>query len=279
MEHVVHRKALGDRRKPLADIGNDIELPISRKSVAKVLDGYGYHRRVVRKVPFLKKAQKRARLAWAHEMRNMDEEGWMDVIWSDESYVHLDKTSRIYVTCTADEEYNDDCVIPTFKQSNVRVMVWGCIAHGWKGPLVILEYPGGKGGGMTAERYREQVLEGVLEDAICDFQAKRPGICFQQDGAPCHKAKSTHRWFSARKIPLFPHPASSPDLSPIEPVWHELKKRIRKHRPVPTTFESLKKVVMEEWEKLDIADINKHTSKMVERVEAVRKAKGGHTKF
>jgi hypothetical protein len=36
---------------------------------------------------------------------------------------------------------------------------------------------------------------------------------------------------------------------------------------------------MEEWEKLDIADINKHTSKMVKRVEAVRKAKGGHKKF
>lgn len=36
---------------------------------------------------------------------------------------------------------------------------------------------------------------------------------------------------------------------------------------------------MEEWEKLDIADINKHMSKMVEQVEAVWKAKGGHTKF
>jgi Transposase len=277
MEHTVHRKALANRRRPLADIGNDIEPPISRKSVAKVLDGYGLHRRVGRKVPFLKKAQKRARLAWAREMRNMNEEGWMDVIWSDESYVHLDdKNGRIYVTCTADKEFKDECLILTFKQSNIWLMVWGCIAHGWKGPLVILEYPGGKGGGMTAQQYQEQVLDGVLEDSLREIRAKRPGIRFQQDGASCHKAKSTHRWFSDRKIPLFPHPA---DLSPIEPVWHELKKRIREHRPIPTTFESLKKVVMEEWENLDVADINRHTSKMIERVDAVRKAKGGHTKF
>jgi hypothetical protein len=33
---------------------------------------------------------------------------------------------------------------------------------GVKGPLVVLEYPGGKGGGMDSNRYREQVLEGVL---------------------------------------------------------------------------------------------------------------------
>jgi hypothetical protein len=133
-------------------------------------------------------------MAWAHKMSNMDEEGWMDVIWSDKSYVHLDdKTSSVYVTHSADEEYKDDCVILTFKQFNVRVMVWGCVTHEWKGLLVILEYPGGKGGGMTAERYREQVIEGVLEDTICDFWVKRPGIRFQQDGASCHKAKSTHQ--------------------------------------------------------------------------------------
>jgi transposase len=106
----------------------------------------------------------------------------------------------------------------------------------------ILEYPGGKGGGMTAQQYQEQVLDGVLEDALRDIRAKRPEIRFQQDGASFHKAKSTHQWFSDRKIPLFPHPANSPDLSPIETVWHELKKRIREHRPIPTTFESLKKV-------------------------------------
>ena len=41
----------------------------------------------------------------------------------------------------------------TFKQSSIRVMVWGCIMNGQKGPLVVLEYPGGKGGGMNSSRY------------------------------------------------------------------------------------------------------------------------------
>jgi hypothetical protein len=33
---------------------------------------------------------------------------------------------------------------------------------GKKGPLIALEYPGGHGGRMNAERYQKQFLEGVV---------------------------------------------------------------------------------------------------------------------
>jgi hypothetical protein len=49
-------------------------------------------------------------------------------------------------------------------------MVWGCIMKGVKGPLIILEDLGGKGGRMTAARYREQVLEGALIDFHQDMK-------------------------------------------------------------------------------------------------------------
>jgi transposase len=94
---------------------------------------------------------------------------------------------------------------------------------GWKGPLVVLEYPGGKGGGMNTARCREQVLEGVLKDFYKQMDVERDGVIFQQDGAASHRSKSMKKWFSDHEIPLFFHPASSPDISPIEPVWHELK--------------------------------------------------------
>ena len=62
----------------------------------------------------------------------------------------------------------------------------GCIMKGRKGPLVVLEYPGGKGGGMNTDRYREQVLEGVLKDFYKQMDAERDGVIFQQDGAMSH---------------------------------------------------------------------------------------------
>ena len=44
----------------------------------------------------------------------------------------------------------------------MRVMVWACIMKGRKGPLIVLAYPGGKGGRMNSAQYKDQVLEGVL---------------------------------------------------------------------------------------------------------------------
>jgi hypothetical protein len=41
----------------------------------------------------------------------------------------------------------------------------------------------------------------------------------------------------------------------------------------------LKRATLEEWEKIEIEVINKYTGRMEDIVEAVRKAKGGHTRF
>jgi len=73
-----------------------------------------------------------------------------------------DDRGRIYITRSADEEYNEECLVPTFKQSSVHIMIWGCIMKGKKDLLVVLNYPGCKGDGMNSKRYQEQVLDSVL---------------------------------------------------------------------------------------------------------------------
>ncbi|KAF9477900.1 hypothetical protein BDN70DRAFT_774423, partial [Pholiota conissans] len=90
------------------------------------------------------------------------------------------------VTRRPGEELLDCCVVPTFKQSSVWVMVWGCIMKGWKGPLIVLEYPGGKGGGMNSARYQEQVLDGQLAGFYSELKKRKQRIYFQQDNAPSH---------------------------------------------------------------------------------------------
>ncbi|GLB43951.1 putative encoded by [Lyophyllum shimeji] len=158
-------------------------------------------------------------------------------------------------------------------------MVWGCIILGQKGPLIVLEYPGGKGQSMNSERYREQVLEGVLLDFHARMKAARGSVTFQQDNAPSHKSKATKRWFASQAIPLLFHPSSSPDLNPIEPVWHELKARLRTLPHPPNTVEALKDAVYHVWDELPVEDIDKHIRRMPDRVTAVLAAKGGHTQF
>ncbi|KAF9034144.1 hypothetical protein BJ165DRAFT_1318752, partial [Panaeolus papilionaceus] len=120
---------------------------------------------------------------------------WAKVIWSDECYVQLgDHKGRVYITRCPDKPLLEQCTVPTFKQSPVCVIVWRCIMDGEKGPLIVLEYPGGKGGGMTSARYQEQVLEGGFFHHYQDMKKKKGSIYFQQDRAPSHTSKITKDW-------------------------------------------------------------------------------------
>jgi transposase len=108
---------------------------------------------------------------------------------------------------------------------------------------------------------------------------ERGYVVFQQDKAPSHHAKSTITWLSRNLIKTFPHPPSSPDLSPIEPLWKTLKTLIRSRSHIPSNIEELKAVVCEAWEQITEHDINCHVKHMEEKVQAVLEAKGGHTKW
>lgn len=277
--HII-REARKNRRAPFSEIGNQLGLKVNEITIRRVLHHAGYHRRVARKVPFLTKRHRQARMGWARLYRRYTQQQWSKIIWSDEAYIYLgDDRGRIFVTRRADEEYLEDCLVPTFKQSPVRVMVWGCIIGGRKGPLIVLEYPGGKGGGMNTKRYCEQVLEGVLLDFYKDMTRARGPIQFQQDNASCHVSKRTKEWLSDHDVSLLYHPPNSPDLSPIEPVWHELKKIIRALPHPPTSVDALKSAVFTAWDQLDVADVDKYILSMPDRVAAIFQAKGGHTRF
>ena len=280
MERHLVRESLSNRQKPFCEIANATSPRISPSTVRNILARKGYHRRVAKKVPYLTRAHKRVRLAWARLCKAYTLRIWRKKIWSDECYIYLgDNRGRIFVTRRPGEEFHDECCVPKFAQSSVRVMVWACIMKGRKGPLVVLEYPGGRGGGMNSTWYQEQILEGVLKHFYHQVSKEESGIEFQQDGAASHRSKSTMEWFRQNQIPLFYHPPCSPDLSPIEPVWLELKKRLRSLPHLPTTIPQLIQVVKNIWEELPISDIDKHIDTMDKRVKAVFAAKGGHTSF
>jgi hypothetical protein len=153
----------------------------------------------------------------------------------------------VWVTRAVDEAYDEDCVVPTFKQSPICLMVWGCIMHGDKGPLVVLEYLGGRGGGMMADRYQEQVLDKVLYNYYL-WKSEERGmgmVIFQQDGTSSHTAKSTVAWLDRNRIETFPYTASSPDLSPIKSLWKKLKSLIHSCSHIPTSLHKRKTAVLE----------------------------------
>lgn len=132
---------------------------------------------------------------------------------------------------------------------------------------------------MTASWYIKQVLDGQLKEFYKDMKHERRGVVFQQDNASSHRAKKTKRWFEKASIPHLFHPANSPNLNAIEPVWHELKKRLRALPHPPTTYDSLCDVILQVWEDLPFENVDKHIARGPDHVQAVLAARGGHTKY
>lgn len=273
-------QAVKHRRMSLRALGKTISPQISGNTARRVLADAGYHRRVAVHKPYLTKEHKIFRQKWAKKYEHWQTNLWEHVIWSDECYVYMgDNGGPVYVTRRPDKTLDDGCTIKSFKQSNIRVMVWACIAYNKKGPLLLLDYPGGRGGGMNSERYVEQVLSEPLLNFYNNLKRHRRYMSFQQDNAPPHVAKATIRWFNRNNVRLFPHPASSPDLNPIENLWHLLKIHIRARDHPPTSTAELQQAVREAWESLTVDDINVLVRSMPDRVHAVLQAKGGHTKY
>ena len=101
-------------------------------------------------------------------------------------------------------------------------MVWGSIAHGIKSQLIIVA------GNMTAVKYRDEILRPVA--------VQQRNLILQQDNARPHVARVCQDFLANNNIAPLAWQPYSPDLTPIEHMWDELDRRVRKRRGGHTRY-------------------------------------------
>jgi transposase len=276
LNHHVER----NRRQPLADITQHVNTftipPVASRTVKRALNkALGLNAHVAAKKPFLKKVHRQARHRWARGHRGWGEKDWHHVIWTDESSVEIGKDSRVpWVWRRPGERYDEGCLAPTFKSGRQSLMIWGCIAYGRLGPLIRIP---------KEERSGADYVRLVLADTLWDFYSElyeeRGLVAVMEDGAPVHRCKLASNFRTSHFMEVFPHPAQSPDLNPIEHLWKILKTRINARENIPKNADEMWSAIQEEWKKIDVEMVNTLVTSMPARVEAVLKVKGGSTKY
>jgi transposase len=249
---------------------------ISEDTVRRVLrHELGMHARISAPKPFLKAVHKERRLAWAKAYQGWGKEDWKCVIWTDESSVEIGKSSRMeWVWRRPGERLLEQCLKPTFKSGRQSLMVWGSFAHGRLGPLVRMPKDERKG-----SDYVRLILSGPLWDFYSSLVEERGIAAVVEDGAPVHTCKAARNWRSTQQMEVFPHPAQSPDLNPIENIWYVLKTAVNRRPVMPKNVDEMWVALQQEWAKIDIDLLNNLAEGMPNRVCAVLEAKGGHTKY
>ena len=255
-------------------INNILPSPVTPQTVRNALKSNNFRSVIKQKRPLLKKAHREDCLKFARYHENWTVEDWKRVLWSDETKINrIGSDGRVYTWKKKGEPLSDRTTTPTVKHGGGNnLMVWGCM--GWNGVGRLTEVQGI----MDAKQYCE-ILEDGLVDSFEELDIEEGERIFQQDNDPKHTSKLATEWFEDNNIHLLVWPAQSPDLNPIEHLWVHLKNRMKKYPNPPKGVHELWERVAEEWNKITAETCQNLIESMPRRIEAVIKAKGGHTKY
>ena len=254
-------------------INSIIPTPICSQTVRNTLKEAFLKAIVKKKKPLLSATHRKSRLAFALKHQHWTVEDWKWIIWSAETKINrIGSDGQEYMWKRKEEGLTFREVKGTVKFGGGSLMVWGCI--GWNGVGILSEVEGR----MDAEQY-VAILEAGLLQSMEESGIPEDEIIFQQDNDPKHTSRRAQIWFEEQGIKLLDWPAQSPDLSPIEHTWFHLKRRLSDYERAPKGVHELWDRVVVEWGKISVEECQKWIESMPRRIQAVIKAKGGHTKY
>lgn len=274
-DRLLLRMCVGGRTRTTSSLRmewqNAIGVPVSRTLVNGRLIQAGYRARRPLRKPLLKQNHRQRRLQWARDHLRLGPQHWNHVIFSDESRFEVYRhDGRIRVRRRVEELYHEACILPRVQAGGGGVTVWGAFHAGAKSDLVILD------GNLDQHQYRR-----ILEQTMLPFarQTFQDNFVFQDDNAPAHRARTVAAFLQNQGVEQLPWPAYSPDMNPIENLWAEVTRGLNNLEHQPTNVDELRQAIIDVWAAIPVNTLRNLSEGMPRRVEALRAAAGGHTRY
>lgn len=274
-DRIIHRSHIRDRFRTAVDTARQTigthGREVSVYTIRRRLRERGLRARVPYRGPILDEAKRERRLRWARTHRRWTLARWRSVLFSDETRICVHRPDRReHVWRRRGERFQRDCIREADRWGGASIMAWAAISFKSRTPLVMLD------GNLNAQRYVDE----ILQREVIPFLDEHPEIqFFQQDNARPHSARLSRDFLEDNDVQVLDWPPYSPDMSPIEHLWDQLKTAISRRRPRPGNRRQLIAAAQEEWDNIPQERIQTLFNSMRRRCSACVEAQGGHTRY
>lgn len=243
---------------------------VSDQTVRRVLKRHGLRSYKAFRGPILQRHHRRKRKAFSALTASWTSE-WGQILFTDECRVSL-KTSdaRMRVYRPRGKRYDDRFIQEYDRWGRHSVMFWAGITRDHRTDIVFLDEM------LTAERYQDLILEPHVVPFLETYENT---WILQQDNARPHVARSTSDFLSSRGIAVLPWPSFSPDLNPIEHLWDNIKRKLKKMSHQPQNRVQLKEALQFLWLTYPQQAVRRLIDSMPRRMRECVRKRGGHTHY
>lgn len=242
---------------------------ISKTTIRRRLHERNIKTFVVRKQPHISEKNRRLRLQFALDHVNKPIEFWRSILWTDETAISFDGTyGKHFYRSDPKEKRFREIVQHTRHSKGGKIIIWGCISYNGAGPIVKCPEK------MTSPHYLAILHEYAIPagDGLIGTH-----FVLQQDNAPIHTSNMIKTFISGIPLNVLKWPPQSPDLNPIENVWHKLKSMISEE--VGRSQDKVWQDAQTAWEAISPQIIRNCIDSVPRRLRAVIDSKGGNTKY